>query len=122
LAYRPHPGCAQALHEVCAGIEEEGVHFRAVERESRDAVALAQHAATQSQRRRPGRVAVVYPRPRPPGGRPLERLGTGSDGPGCRRHIGHNAARLVKVMPLQGYGDGQERTLSSEARSGRGSA
>ena len=41
VAYRPHPGCAQALHEVCAGIEEEGMHFRAVELEAADATALA---------------------------------------------------------------------------------
>jgi hypothetical protein len=113
VAYRPHPGCAQALHEVCAGIEEEGMHFRAVELEAADAAGLAHQAALCSQLLvgvgiDEGELCVQLAAL--PADAPLERLTVGSDESGCQRHVGHNAARLVKVMPLKGYGygDGEE--------------
>lgn len=114
VAYRPHPGYGRALHEVCAGIEEEGVHFRAVELESCDAAALAHEAARQS----PLLVGVGLDEGELcihvaalPAEAPLERLRTGPDEPSCQRHIGHNAARLVKVMPLKRYGGGEADAL-----------
>jgi hypothetical protein len=37
VAYRPHPDYEQALREICAGIEEEGMHFTTVAVEAPDA-------------------------------------------------------------------------------------
>lgn len=111
VAYRPHPGCAQALHEVCAGIEEEGIHFRAVELQAADAAALAHEAAKRSQLLVGVGVAqteLCVQFAALPADAPLERLSVGANEPECQRHVGHNAARLVKIMPLRGYRDGEE--------------
>ena len=103
VAYRSHPGCAQALHEVCAGIEEEGMYSRAVELQAADAAGLAYEAAVRSQLLvgvgvDDGELCVQLAALPPDA--PLERLRVGSDEPACQRHVGHNAARLVNVMPL----------------------
>lgn len=118
VAYRPHPGCEQALHEVCAGIEEEGMRFLAVELAAADAAALAHQAAMRSQVLvgvgiDQGELCAHFAAL--PADAPLERLKEGSDEPACQRHIGHNAARLVKVMPLKGYDDGEETDILQPA-------
>jgi propanediol dehydratase-reactivating factor small subunit len=118
VAYRSHPGCAKALHEVCAGIEEEGMHFRAVELQAAGAAGLAHEAAMRSQLLvgvgvDEGELCVQLAALPPDA--PLERLRVGSDEPACQRHVGHNAARLVKVMPLKGYDDGEETDILQPA-------
>lgn len=124
VAYRPHPDCAQALHEVCAGIEEEGLHFRAVELEAADAAELAYEAAMRSELLvgvgiDVGELCVHFAAL--PADAPLERLRVVSNEPACQRHVGHNAARLVKVMPLKGYRYGEETDVlqPDEARGER---
>jgi hypothetical protein len=42
---------------------------------------------------------------------PLERRRANSHEPACQRHVGHNAARLAKAMPLKGYRDQRETDL-----------
>ena len=121
VAYRRHPDCAQALREVCAGIEEEGVHSRTVALEATDAAALAYEAAMRSQLG----VGVAVDEDELcvhaaalPADAPLERVRVGSYERACQRHVGHNAARLVKVMPLKGYLDGEETDALHAARGG----
>ena len=111
VAYRPHPGCAEALREICAGIEEEGMQSRTIALPTTNATALAYEAATRS----PLLVGVGVAQGELcihvaalPADTPLERRNASPHERGCQRHIGHNAARLAKAMPLKGYGDGRE--------------
>jgi len=124
IAYRPHPGCARTLREVCAGIEEEGIHFRTVSLEATDAAALAHEAASRS----PLLVGVGVHESELcvhtaalPADAPVERHAVSSHERACQRHVGHNAARLAKVMPLKGYRDGEETDVlwPGEARRGQ---
>jgi propanediol dehydratase-reactivating factor small subunit len=111
VAYRPHPGCEEALREICAGIEEEGMHSRTIALEATDATALAYEAAARSpllvgvgveQGELCVHVAAL------PADTPLERRRASSSEPACQRHVGHNAARFAKAMPLKGYQHGRE--------------
>jgi propanediol dehydratase-reactivating factor small subunit len=111
VAYRPHPGCAEALREICAGIEEEGIHSRTIALETTNATALAYEAASRStllvgvgvdQGELCVHVAAL------PADTPLEHRKASSRERACQRHIGHNAARLAKAMPLKGYANGRE--------------
>jgi hypothetical protein len=106
-------------------IEEEGMRFRAVELEAADAAALAYNAAMRSQLLvgvgvDEGELCVHLAAL--PVDAPLERLRVGSDEPGCQRHLGHNAARLVKVMPLKGYSDDEETDVLQPGKARDGSA
>jgi Dehydratase medium subunit len=123
VAYRP--GCAGALREICAGIEEEGIHFQTIALERTDATALAYEAASRSsllvgvgvaQGELCVHVAAL------PADAPLERRTARPRDLACQRHIGHNAARLAKAMPLKGYHDGRETDVlePGEARSQSG--
>jgi len=111
VAYRQHRGCAQALREVCAGIEEEGIHFRTVALEATNAAALAHEAASRSPLRvgvgvQEGELCVHIAAL--PADAPVERQTMSSHERACQRHVGHNGARLAKAMPLKGYRDGEE--------------
>ena len=121
VAYRPHPGCAEALREICAGIEEEGMQSQTIALHTTNATALAYEAASRS----PLLVGVGVAQGELcihvgalPADTPLESRNASSREPACQRHIGHNAARLAKAMPLKGYGDGSETDAfqSGEAR------
>jgi Dehydratase medium subunit len=127
VAYRPHPGCAEALREICAGIEEEGMQSRTIALQTTNATALAYEAAARSsllvgvgvvQGELCIHVAAL------PADTPLERRNASSRERGCQRHVGHNAARLAKAMPLKGYGDGRETDTfqAGEARGEGGQA
>lgn len=127
VAYRPHPGCAEALHEICAGIEEEGMQSRTIALQTTNATALAYEAAARS----PLLVGVGVAQGELcihvaalPADTPLERRNASSHERGCQRHVGHNAARLAKAMPLKGYGDGKETAAlrPGEARGEGGQA
>jgi hypothetical protein len=111
VAYQPHPRCARTLREICAGIEEEGIHSRTIALELTDAATLAHEAANRSpllvgvgvaQAELCVHVAAL------PAHAPLERRRAGSRERACQRHIGHNAGRLAKAMPLKGYRNGTE--------------
>lgn len=111
MAYRPHPGCAKALREICAGIEEEGIHSQTIALERTNATALAYEAASRSSLSVGVGVAqgeLCIHVPALPADAPLERRTASSGDRACQRHIGHNAARLAKAMPLKGYHDGRE--------------
>ena len=103
-------GCTEALREICAGIEEEGMQSESIALEATDATALAYEVPHGHRaRRRGGRARrSLHPRRRPPADTPLESRNASSRERACQRHIGHNAARLAKAMPLKGYGDGSE--------------
>ena len=100
------------------------MHFRTIALEATDAAALAYEAAVRSQllvgvgvseRDLCVQIAAL------PADTPLERRRVGSREPACQRHVGHNAARLVKVMPLKGYSGNEETDAlqHGEARGGR---
>jgi Dehydratase medium subunit len=124
VAYRQHRGCAQALREVCAGIEEEGIQFCTVALEATDAAALAHEAAGRSPLLvgvgvQEGELCVHVAAL--PADAPVERRTMSSHERACQRHVGHNAARLAKAMPLKGYRDGEETDVlrPREARRGQ---
>jgi hypothetical protein len=124
VAYRPYPGCAEALREICAGIEEEGMRSGTIALHTTNATALAYEAATRS----PLLVGVGVAQGELcihvaalPADTPLERRNASSRERGCQRHVGHNAARLAKAMPLKGYSAGEETDAlqPGETRGGR---
>jgi len=121
VAYRPHAGCAQALREICAGIEEEGMRSRTIALEATDAAALAHDAALRSPLHvgvglESGELCVHVAALR--ADTPLERRRASSGERACQRHVGHNAARLAKAMPLKGYRDGNETDAFRSADAG----
>lgn len=99
------------------------MHFRTVALEVIDVAALAHEAATRSELLVGVGVdddELCVHLAALPADAPLERLRVSSDERACQRHVGHNAARLVKVMPLKGYREGEETDVlqPGEARSG----
>jgi hypothetical protein len=109
VRYQPDPRNARPLREIDAGLEEEGVPFRAEEAADGSAAALAYAAAQAS----PLGVGVgvcaagnicVHHAKLPPDAPVL------AGPPRAARTMGHNAARLVTGIPFKSASSVKEET------------
>ena len=114
-----HPQVAESLIDsIAAGIEEEGVPYWREARDQGDAVTLAYTAAQESHLgvglglEADGLLVLHYERLQP--GHPLYQGRVGNR-PLTGRHVGSNAARLVKGIPFKPWVEEDARTISPPA-------